>query len=72
MDGANRLLRVMRDQGHSVSLSVFHSLISGHSQKGDLAKAKKIVPVMKQWDVLPTMETYLTLCRGFAKKGERL
>lgn len=69
IDGASGTLQVMKEKGFSVNANIFNSLIVGHSEAGDMARAHGMIKVMRQWGV--SAETFLTLCCGYARHGDR-
>merc|ERR1719318_1126498 len=42
----------------------------GHGEAGDMARSYGMLKVMKQWGLIPSQETYLTLACAYAKHGE--
>ena len=61
---------MMKSQGIKINENIFNSLILGHSEAGDLARAHGMLKVMKQWGLPPSQETFLTLACGYAKQGD--
>ena len=55
IEGASKVLQLMKNQGIKINEDMFNSLILGHGEAGDLLK------VMKQWGLSPSLETFLNL-----------
>ena len=55
IEGASKVLKLMKNQGIKINENMFNSLILGHGEAGDLLK------VMKQWGLSPSLETFLNL-----------
>ncbi|KAF4527202.1 hypothetical protein B566_EDAN006129 [Ephemera danica] len=70
MEGAARILQIMRDQQQPVNENVFNSLVMGHAQAGDMESARGILGVMKQAGLEPGPDTYTALLAGHAKLGD--
>ena len=59
IEGACKVLQMMKNQGIKINENMFNSLILGHGEAGDLLK------VMKQWGLSPSLETFLNLILAF-------
>merc|ERR1712013_210178 len=70
IDGASKVLQMMKTQGIKVNENIFNSLILGHGEAGDMARSHGMLKVMKQWGLAPSQETYLTLACAYAKQGD--
>ena len=70
IDGASKILNIMKTKGFKVNENVFNSLIIGHSENGDMARSAGILKVMRQCGLKPSSETYLTLACAYAKHGD--
>ena len=55
IEGASKVLKLMKNQGIKINEDMFNSLILGHGEAGDLLK------VMQQWGLSPSLETFLNL-----------
>ena len=60
----------MHDKGYKIGRSVFHSLILGYSGNGNMESARGVVRDMAARDLNADSDTYLALCKGFAKIGD--
>merc|ERR1712013_423941 len=56
IDGASKVLQMMKTQGIKVNENIFNSLILGHGEAGDMARSHGMLKVMKQWGLAPSRE----------------
>ena len=55
IDGASKVLQMMKTQGIKVNENIFNALILGQGEAGDMARSQGMFKVMKQW--APSQET---------------
>ncbi|TRY64875.1 hypothetical protein DNTS_024582 [Danionella cerebrum] len=70
INGASRVLSVMKNQNLPITEAVFSSLVVGHARAGDILSAEGVLEVMKEAGVTPGCDTYVSLINMYAEKGD--
>ncbi|XP_006815620.1 uncharacterized protein LOC102803921 [Saccoglossus kowalevskii] len=70
MEGARRVLEIMKSEDMPVTNTVFRYLIMGHARAGDMESAKGILDQMRSVSLEPSVKTHVALMCAYAEKGD--
>ncbi|CAL4063698.1 unnamed protein product, partial [Meganyctiphanes norvegica] len=70
IDGATKVLQLMKENQHPISENVFNAFIMGHSRAQDLESARGMLDMMRDAGVEPNVESYTALLIAYAEAGD--